>query len=228
MLDFKLQIDKEDFKDTDEVAIATANIVLEEWSKSSGHLGSLPWFFDEVVYPMGETEGQRFLKESFYPSLLGARVQNVQNGAVSYPEEFKFTWYSHYCRFYSADADAHHMAKVKDAIEKMGYGQPVALLNTSIPTAKGEYSYTPLSIEGAQAITASLPVLSAIGHQSTADIVCELLGEDVEVNRIKFEQGVNQRAIVFKLNGRPEEGKILNREEIESIGYEFGLLIRTK
>lgn len=38
---------------------------------------------------------------------------------------------------------------------------------------------------------------------------------------------MNEIAIVFKLKGRPEEGKILTIQEIEEIGYEFGVLIRT-
>ena len=41
-----------------------------------------------------------------------------------------------------------------------------------------------------------------------------------------FSQDVGQRALVFKLNGRPEEGKILTTEEIEAIEYKFQLLER--
>jgi len=33
--------------------------------------------------------------------------------------------------------------------------------------------------------------------------------------------------LVFKLKGRVPEGKVLSREELEAIGYEFGLLTRT-
>ena len=48
------------------------------------------------------------------------------------------------------------------------------------------------------------------------------------MNRIMFEQQEGQKALVFKLLGRPEEGKILTTEEIEQIGYKFQLLIRHK
>lgn len=66
--------------------------------------------------------------------------------------------------------------------------------------------------------------MSAIGHQSTADILTELLDMPIPMNRILFQQEPGQKAICFKLKGRPEEGKILSREEIEQIGYEFKLL----
>jgi hypothetical protein len=32
--------------------------------------------------------------------------------------------------------------------------------------------------------------------------------------------------LVFKLKGLAPEGKILSREELEAVGYEFGLLVR--
>jgi len=68
---------------------------------------------------------------------------------------------------------------------------------------------------------------SAIGHESTAEIMTELLGVDVRVNRQMAAQEVGTEAIVFKLKTRAPEGRILSREEIEAVGYEFGLLTRT-
>lgn len=56
---------------------------------------------------------------------------------------------------------------------------------------------------------------SAIGHESTAEIMTQLLGVKVEVNRQMFAHQSGQTALVFKMNGRPMEGKILSREEIE-------------
>jgi hypothetical protein len=112
----------------------------------------------------------------------------------------------------------------------------LALLNTSILTAYGSFTYAPVSLADAQliAFNANEPmigpddgILSAIGHQSTADILTDLLEMPVSMNRIQFTQEVNQSALVFKLKGRAPEGVILSREEIEAIGYEFGLLTRT-
>ena len=112
----------------------------------------------------------------------------------------------------------------------------LALLNTSILTNFGSYSYAPLSLSDAKHIVydAIEPtigpdngIVSAIGHQSTAEILAELLEIPVEVNRIQFSQEIGQSALIFKLKGRAPEGVILDRSQIESIGYEFGLITRT-
>jgi hypothetical protein len=103
----------------------------------------------------------------------------------------------------------------------------LTLLNTSILTAYGVYDYYAVSLEHARKLVLSADELqSAIGHQSTAEILSELLGITVAVNRIAYVQSVGDTAIVFKLKGRAPEGKILSREEIEAMGYEFGVLMR--
>lgn len=104
----------------------------------------------------------------------------------------------------------------------------IALLNTSILTTTGDYSLKDISLEQAIEIVQKNKnnLDSAIGHESTAQIMSHLLKTSVEVNRQMFVQQVGQEAIVFKLNGRPPEGKILSTEEIEKIGYKFQLLVR--
>lgn len=104
----------------------------------------------------------------------------------------------------------------------------ITLLNTSIITAHGQYSFSPFSLEEAKRLIAEAgdDIQSAIGHQATADILTELLGIPVAVNRIEYRQQVGDQAIVFKLRGRAPEGVILNREEVEKVGYDFGLLER--
>jgi hypothetical protein len=103
----------------------------------------------------------------------------------------------------------------------------VTVLNTSILTEYGSYRYEPRTLEDIQAIiNHSHDWQSAIGHQSTAQIISELLDVECPVNRILYKQQVDDLAVVFKLKGRPEEGKILSREEIEAIGYEWGILTR--
>ena len=104
----------------------------------------------------------------------------------------------------------------------------IALLNTSILTTTGNYSLKDISLEQAIEIVQKNKnnLDSAIGHESTAQIMTQLLKTTVEVNRQMFVQQVGQEAIVFKLNGRPPEGKILSTKEIEKIGYKFQLLVR--
>ena len=106
---------------------------------------------------------------------------------------------------------------------------PLALLNAPIFTTAGEYSVTDISLDEAKNLVNDATELdSAIGHQSTAEIMTTLLEKDVQFNRQIFKQEVGQKALVLKLNGRPEEGKILTAEEIEKIGYKFQLLERTR
>lgn len=103
----------------------------------------------------------------------------------------------------------------------------ITLLNTSIVTAYGQFTYQPITLEMAKNLVAGGDFQSAIGHAPTAEILTTLLGQPVPVNRIEYNQAVGEQAIVFKLNGRPPEGKILSIEEMKEIGFSFGLLERT-
>ena len=101
----------------------------------------------------------------------------------------------------------------------------ITILNTSILTNYGSFKYEPLTLEESKTLI-SMGFESAVGHQSTCDILTILLGKEVKLNRILYSQEVDDVALVFKLKGRPEEGKILTVPEIETIGYEFGKLTR--
>ena len=107
-----------------------------------------------------------------------------------------------------------------------GYERPVTLLNTSILTNTGNYQYRPIDLERAQSIARGRTIESAIGHQATAEILTELLSIPVTVNRVNYSQKQGHSALVFKLKGRVPEGCILSREQIDEIGYEFGVLTR--
>jgi len=98
---------------------------------------------------------------------------------------------------------------------------PIAILNTSILTADGVAVMQTISLDQAKALIDNQEVLSAVGHESTAQILTNLLEVEIPVNRIQFEQQCGQTALVFKLNGRAPEGKILSAEEVEAIGYSF-------
>ena len=102
----------------------------------------------------------------------------------------------------------------------------LAILNTSILTTTGRFELKDITLEEAKKLVKENEILSAVGHQSTADILTTLLETEVPMNRIMFEQETGQKALVFKLNGRPEEGKILTVEEIHQIGFKFQLLTK--
>lgn len=102
----------------------------------------------------------------------------------------------------------------------------LGILNTAIITAPGRYEMHTISVDSAQALVFQMNWVSAIGHEATAQILSEILQVTIPVNRIQYVQQPRERAIVFKLRGRPEEGKILSREEIEAIGYDLYVLTR--
>jgi len=99
------------------------------------------------------------------------------------------------------------------------------ILNTSILTAFGSFNYSEISIKEAKELIKN-GYESAVGHQSTCDVINTLLNIDCKMNRTQYSQKTGDTALVFKLNGRPEEGKILTTEEITEIGYSFGKLTK--
>lgn len=99
----------------------------------------------------------------------------------------------------------------------------LGLLNTSIITTTGTYKMVDLTL--AQANKDNL--LSAIGHNATADVLTKLLGVDVSANRIVFSQDVGQQAIVLKMKGRlPDDVKDLTIDDMHQIGFDLFLLTR--
>ena len=105
----------------------------------------------------------------------------------------------------------------------------LAVLNTTIATTDGSYVVETVSLDRAKRLAFHNRewLDSAVGHESTAKVMKTLLDVDIPVNRQQFSQEVGQTALVFKMNGRPPEGKILSVEEIEEMGYTFKTMTRT-
>lgn len=102
----------------------------------------------------------------------------------------------------------------------------LVFLNTTILTSTGVFEMYDVTLEEAKKIVNENFVdrLSAIGHSATADVMTELLGIEIQVNRIQYLQKESDIVLCFKLKGRIEEGKILSREDIEKIGYDFKVI----
>ena len=105
-------------------------------------------------------------------------------------------------------------------------------LNAPVLTTFGDFRFEKLTLEEAQnlikqfASDEAKQVESAIGHKATAEVLTELLSYKVKTNRVEFIQKLEDAALFFKLKKRAPEGVVLNRKEIEKIGYEFGLLTK--
>jgi hypothetical protein len=68
-------------------------------------------------------------------------------------------------------------------------------------------------------------LVSAVGHESTAEVLSTLLGVRVKFNReaIKLDKG--DVVIVFQLLDRLPEGKILTSDEIQALKYKFYVVV---
>ncbi len=62
---------------------------------------------------------------------------------------------------------------------------------------------------------------SAVGHESTAAIISDLIGQNVPANRITVEPVPGDVFYCFRLLSRPPEGAILDRATLERIGFEW-------
>lgn len=98
------------------------------------------------------------------------------------------------------------------------------ILNTTIMPADGVYRCSTVSVEEARKRLEGAELVSHVGHVATATIVTDLLGKPIPYSREPWDG--SGTAIAFKLNGRPEEGRIYTRDEIERIGYSFKLVER--
>lgn len=105
----------------------------------------------------------------------------------------------------------------------------LGLLNTSIITTTGTYKMVDLTLAQAKDLAQVNKdnLLSAIGHNATADVLTKLLGVDVPANRIVFSQDIGQQAIVLKMRGRlPDDVKDLTIDDMHQIGFDLFLLTR--
>jgi hypothetical protein len=75
-----------------------------------------------------------------------------------------------------------------------------------------------VDIDTAKRFISGRVVQSYIGHEETAKILSQLLGIQVGVNRSMLKI-TDAQLIIFTLNQRLPEGKVLSAQEIEQIGY---------
>ena len=100
------------------------------------------------------------------------------------------------------------------------------IINSPILTEYGDWRFEgPLTIEKAKDILTD-GFISAVGHAATAKFLSQLLGLSIIENRIQINMKKGERALVFRLKARLEEGRLLEAEELAAIPYDIGLLIR--
>jgi hypothetical protein len=81
-----------------------------------------------------------------------------------------------------------------------------------------------VSLPMVKALLQSQEWSSAVGHQSTADVLTALLGTSVPSNRVSVKLTKGDTLIAFQLLTRLEEGRVLTAEEIKALPYKFYLV----
>ena len=101
------------------------------------------------------------------------------------------------------------------------------IFNTTILTTPGlSYDSEIIDVGRARTIVKHFrgPIVSAVGHQATAEIATLLLDHDVPMSRLAAEMRPDDWAICVKLRQRAPEGVVLTREQVEAIGYDLVFL----
>lgn len=108
----------------------------------------------------------------------------------------------------------------------MEEGVALYLLNSPVLSDFGMWSYQgPLTTDEARALVED-GFYSAIGHQATATLLSRLLGRPVGVNRTSVILEHGDRALIFQIERRLPEGRVLSEAELLQSGYRLGLLQR--
>lgn len=98
------------------------------------------------------------------------------------------------------------------------------LLNTPILTDYGNYEFKQIDVDLAKKMLQADEYESAIGHESTAAVMADILETDIFVSRIQVKMETGDKAIVFRLLTRLPEGKVLTEQELKELPYELGVL----
>ena len=81
-----------------------------------------------------------------------------------------------------------------------------------------------ITLEDVKKLLSTSEWRSAIGHESTAHFLTQILEINVPFERVAIKLNRNDKVIVFQLLSRLPEGKVLSPEELKTIHYKFFLV----
>jgi len=81
-----------------------------------------------------------------------------------------------------------------------------------------------LTLDGAREWIKQGDFVSAVGHESTAQLLSELLGVEIKQNRIFVDMRPEDEALAVQFLQRIAEGRVLSREELVKL-YEDGKIV---
>ena len=83
---------------------------------------------------------------------------------------------------------------------------------------------TKIDLETARLWIKAGDFISAVGHESTAKLLSELLGVEIKPNRIFVDMELFDEALAIQFLQRVQEGKVLSKEELEEL-YKQGKIV---
>jgi len=100
------------------------------------------------------------------------------------------------------------------------------VMNTTIIPNDGLFHLKTISEMEAKHWIATKKWISAVGHPATARVISDLLDVNVPADRIQVTFEPGDEALVFKLDTRLPEGKVLTVEELQDLPFSWKILKR--
>jgi len=116
--------------------------------------------------------------------------------------------------------------KEKRKVECEKCGKRYVLSSLVMPCSADEFTITSkrISLDGAREWIRKGEFISAVGHESTAKLLSELLGVEIKPNRIFVDMELWDEALAIQFLERVAEGKVLSKEELEEL-YNKGKIV---
>lgn len=101
------------------------------------------------------------------------------------------------------------------------------LMNASVIPAgsDGIWETVTIETESARMNLRRFEWVSAVGHESSAQVMSKALRVEIPCNRIQVSPEPGDRLLCFKLNGRAPEGVVLNEGQLLELGFSWNLMI---
>jgi len=110
--------------------------------------------------------------------------------------------------------------------EKIFPKNRIVFCNFPYVSGYGSFRHTEISEDEAKKLVSEFEDnwLSAIGHEATANVLSELFGIEINVNRIEYKYQSGDIQLILKLNKRQPEGSVLNRKTLDEVGFTFSTI----